>query len=73
MKVPADYRYHCHDRKPPAPILILQDGWWSNETRRMVVAVDPMTKDCRYAANGYAANDPGCTGCKWLAGTGCQI
>ena len=66
MKVPANYRYHCHNRKPPASRVIVQDGWKSDETRRMVGCIDTMTKDCRYAANGYAASDNGCKDCKWL-------
>ena len=72
MKVPANYRYHCHNGKPPPETVKVQDGWTQGQTRNMVAIPFLMTKDCRYAANGYAANDPGCAGCKWLAGAGCQ-
>lgn len=66
MKAPANYRYHCHNREQPADRVYVQDGWYMDGTRRMVDIPDPMTKDCRYAAHGYAASDPGCSGCKWM-------
>lgn len=66
MKVPADYRYHCHNRPAPKPYVIVQDGWTPGETRNMVTIENAMIKDCRYAAHGYAAKDQGCSGCKWM-------
>lgn len=75
MKVPADYRYRCNNARRPRPDVLVQDGWESVRSRsceegvtsrepRMVEIPDPMTKDCRYSADGYAATDPGCTGCR---------
>lgn len=74
MKVPADFRYRCNNWARPKPHVVVQDGW--NDTfgsdgdgsrePRMIRIADPMTKDCRYNADGYASKDAGCTGCKWI-------
>lgn len=66
MKVPADYRYHCHNRPAPKPYVIVQDGWKVSGTRRTTTIENAMSKDCHYAAHGYADSDPGCSGCKWM-------
>lgn len=77
MKVPTDFRYRCNNGARPSSTVAVQKGWndlpnflsdkreYSREPRMIRIA-DPMTKDCRYSADGYALKDAGCTGCKWM-------
>ena len=60
--------YGCHNRKPLAESLRVQDGWFDYEddegriyrVPRMITINNPMTKECQYSA---AHDDPRCTGC----------
>jgi hypothetical protein len=66
-------RHGCHNRKPYAAAIWMQDGWVDGETRadgtraRMPVqrlVENRMSKDCRYIPP-EGVNDRGCDGCTW--------
>ncbi|MDF3019353.1 MAG: hypothetical protein K0Q92_656 [Steroidobacteraceae bacterium] len=59
--------YGCHNRKPLRKWRNVQEGWNPLGTQRLVLTVDPMTKDCQYTHTKLGQADPKCEGCKWRA------
>jgi len=61
------YRNGCHNRKPYAQVVEVQDGWTWNGRRDMTNISNPMARDCQYTKTTLGQADKGCTGCKWKA------
>jgi hypothetical protein len=58
----------CHNRAPYKETVEVQDGWTSDQTRRMVTIPFPMTTDCQYTLSELGQKDEKCVGCKWRKG-----
>ena len=63
--------YACHNRKPYAETIRMQDGWGaeSGPSRHPVMREVPfvMAKDCNFTHTDLGKEDQRCNGCKWRA------
>lgn len=62
--------YGCHNRKPLAEKLLVQDGWiWPYREPKVKAVPVLMTKQCQYTMTDLGKKDTRCIGCKHKGAT----